>query len=125
MSRGARLAPTFIRCPAPKSARPRACWSPTSASTPPRPWCAFAPTPMPPAEPPPKSRATFSTGGSHWRLTNARPTQPRTESEMTETPRETRELDAVASLLDSLLADFHVVGRRPEQTTRCPQLRQN
>src|SRR5258705_11580356 len=109
MIRGATPGPNFIRCPAPRSARPPACWSPNSASNPQRPWCGFAPTPTPPAEPPPKSRATFSTGGSHWRLANARPTQPRTECEMTEAPRETRVLDAVVSLVDSLLADFDVV----------------
>jgi transcriptional regulator with GAF, ATPase, and Fis domain len=41
---------------------------------------------------------------------------------MTETPRETRVLDAVVSLVDSLLADFDVVDLLTELTERCAQL---
>ena len=43
----------------------------------------------------------------------------RTEGEMTETPRETRVLDAVVSLVDSLLDDFDVVDLLTELTERC------
>lgn len=41
---------------------------------------------------------------------------------MTETPRETRVLDAVVSLVDSLLADFDVVDLLTELTERCAAL---
>jgi transcriptional regulator with GAF, ATPase, and Fis domain len=41
---------------------------------------------------------------------------------MTETPRETRVLDAVVSLVDSLLDDFDVVDLLTELTERCTQL---
>ena len=41
---------------------------------------------------------------------------------MTETPRETRVLDAVVSLVDSLLDDFDVVDLLTELTERCAQL---
>jgi hypothetical protein len=41
---------------------------------------------------------------------------------MTETPRETRVLDAVMSLVDSLLDDFDVVDLLTELTERCAQL---
>jgi GAF domain-containing protein len=41
---------------------------------------------------------------------------------MTETPRETRVLDAVVSLVDSLLVDFDVVDLLTELTERCAQL---
>jgi hypothetical protein len=41
---------------------------------------------------------------------------------MTETPRETRVLDAVVSLVDSLLVDFDVVDLLTELTERCTQL---
>jgi hypothetical protein len=41
---------------------------------------------------------------------------------MTEIPRETRVLDAVVSLVDSLLADFDVVDLLTELTERCTQL---
>ena len=41
---------------------------------------------------------------------------------MTETPRETRVLDAVVSLVDSLLYDFDVVDLLTELTERCAQL---
>ena len=41
---------------------------------------------------------------------------------MTKTPRETRVLDAVVSLVDSLLADFDVVDLLTELTERCAEL---
>ncbi|MET0992794.1 MAG: GAF and ANTAR domain-containing protein [Mycobacterium sp.] len=41
---------------------------------------------------------------------------------MTDTPRETRVLDAVVSLVDSLLYDFDVVDLLTELTERCAQL---
>jgi GAF domain-containing protein len=41
---------------------------------------------------------------------------------MTEPPRETRVLDAVVSLVDSLLGDFDVVDLLTELTERCAQL---
>ena len=41
---------------------------------------------------------------------------------MTETPRETRVLDAVVSLVDSLLEDFDVVDLLTELTERCAEL---
>ena len=41
---------------------------------------------------------------------------------MTETPRETRVLGAVVSLVDSLLDDFDVVDLLTELTERCTQL---
>jgi hypothetical protein len=41
---------------------------------------------------------------------------------MTETPRETRVLDAVVSLVDSLLDDFDVVDLLTELTERCAQI---
>jgi GAF domain-containing protein len=41
---------------------------------------------------------------------------------MTETPRETRVLEAVVSLVDSLLDDFDVVDLLTELTERCAQL---
>src|SRR5260370_8624709 len=41
---------------------------------------------------------------------------------MTETPRETRVLDAVVSLVDSLLDDFDVVDLLTELTERCAHL---
>ena len=41
---------------------------------------------------------------------------------MTETPRETRVLGAVVSLVDSLLVDFDVVELLTELTERCAQL---
>jgi GAF domain-containing protein len=41
---------------------------------------------------------------------------------MTETPRETRVLDAVVSLVDSLLDDFDTVDLLTELTERCAQL---
>jgi GAF domain/ANTAR domain len=41
---------------------------------------------------------------------------------MTESPRETRVLDAVVSLVDSLLGDFDVVDLLTELTERCAQL---
>lgn len=41
---------------------------------------------------------------------------------MTDTPRETRVLDAVVSLVDSLLVDFDVVDILTELTERCAQL---
>jgi transcriptional regulator with GAF, ATPase, and Fis domain len=41
---------------------------------------------------------------------------------MTETPRETRVLDAVVSLVDTLLVDFDVVDLLTELTERCAQL---
>jgi transcriptional regulator with GAF, ATPase, and Fis domain len=44
------------------------------------------------------------------------------ECEMTETPRETRVLDAVVSLVDSLLDDFDVVDLLTELTERCAEL---
>lgn len=44
------------------------------------------------------------------------------EENMTETPREERVLDAVNSLVDSLLVDFDVVDLLTELTERCGQL---
>jgi GAF domain-containing protein len=41
---------------------------------------------------------------------------------MTDTPRETRVLDAVVSLVDTLLVDFDVVDLLTELTQRCAQL---
>jgi transcriptional regulator with GAF, ATPase, and Fis domain len=41
---------------------------------------------------------------------------------MTETPRETRVLDAVVSLVDTLLVDFDIVDLLTELTERCAQL---
>jgi GAF domain-containing protein len=41
---------------------------------------------------------------------------------MTDTPRETRVLDAVVSLVDTLLVDFDVVDLLTELTERCAQL---
>jgi hypothetical protein len=41
---------------------------------------------------------------------------------MTETPRETRVLDAVVSIVDTLLVDFDVVELLTELTERCTQL---
>ncbi|HKP39589.1 GAF and ANTAR domain-containing protein [Mycobacterium sp.] len=41
---------------------------------------------------------------------------------MTETPRETRVLDAVVTLVDSLLDDFDIVDLLTELTERCAQL---
>src|SRR6478736_2098779 len=41
---------------------------------------------------------------------------------MTETPRETRVLDAVVSLVDTLLDDFDVVDLLTELTERCAEL---
>ena len=41
---------------------------------------------------------------------------------MTDTPRETRVLAAVASLVDSLLDDFDVVDLLTELTERCAEL---
>ena len=41
---------------------------------------------------------------------------------MTDTPRETRVLDAVVSLVDSLLDDFDVVDLLTELTERCAEL---
>jgi GAF domain/ANTAR domain len=44
------------------------------------------------------------------------------EWEMTDTPRETRVLDAVVTLVDSLLDDFDVVDLLTELTEKCSQL---
>src|ERR1700748_3282631 len=44
------------------------------------------------------------------------------EGNVTEPPRETRVLDAVVSLVDSLLGDFDVVDLLTELTQRCAQL---
>jgi transcriptional regulator with GAF, ATPase, and Fis domain len=44
------------------------------------------------------------------------------EGRVTETPRETRVLDAVVSLVDTLLEDFDVVDLLTELTERCAQL---
>jgi ANTAR domain/GAF domain len=44
------------------------------------------------------------------------------EGNMTDTPRETRVLDAVVCLVDSLLDDFDVVDLLTELTERCAQL---
>ena len=41
---------------------------------------------------------------------------------VTDTPRETRVLDAVVSLVDSLLDDFDVVDLLTELTERCAEL---
>jgi GAF domain-containing protein len=44
------------------------------------------------------------------------------EGNVTETPRETRVLDAVVSLVDTLLVDFDVVDLLTELTERCAEL---
>jgi GAF domain-containing protein len=44
------------------------------------------------------------------------------EGKVTETPRETRVLDAVVSLVDTLLEDFDVVDLLTELTERCAEL---
>jgi GAF domain-containing protein len=46
----------------------------------------------------------------------------RMEGNVTETPRETRVLDAVVSLVDTLLEDFDVVDLLTELTERCAEL---
>ena len=46
----------------------------------------------------------------------------RKEGNVTDTPRETRVLDAVVSLVDSLLDDFDVVDLLTELTERCADL---
>jgi GAF domain-containing protein len=46
----------------------------------------------------------------------------RMEGTLTETPRETRVLDAVVSLVDTLLEDFDVVDLLTELTERCAEL---
>jgi GAF domain/ANTAR domain len=48
--------------------------------------------------------------------------QPEKEGNMTDTPRETRVLDAVVSLVDKLLDDFDVVDLLTELTERCADL---
>ena len=106
---------------APRSARPPACSSPNSGSNPPRRWCGCAPTPTRPAAAPPTSPATSSTADSGSRPTDAQRTKGRSVN-MTETPRETRVLDAVVSLVDSLLDDFDVVDLLTELTERCAEL---
>lgn len=50
------------------------------------------------------------------------PETPRTQCDMTDTPRETRVLAAVASLVDSLLVDFDVVDLLTELAERCAEL---
>jgi GAF domain/ANTAR domain len=47
---------------------------------------------------------------------------PQKEGKVTETPRETRVLDAVVSLVDSLLDDFDVVDLLTGLTERCAEL---
>ncbi len=47
---------------------------------------------------------------------------PGTESEVTAIPRESRVLDAVVSLVDTLLEDFDVVDLLTELTERCAEL---
>ena len=64
-------------------------------------------------------RPPTQTGG---RLMGGRPDQSPTEVNMTETPRETQVLDAVVSLVDSLLDDFDVVDLLTELTERCADL---
>ena len=68
--------------------------------------------------------ATSSIAGSDWTPTDARATADTTrmEGNVTETPRETRVLDAVVSLVDTLLDDFDVVDLLTELTERCAQL---
>ena len=51
-----------------------------------------------------------------------RPEQSPTEVNMTETPRETQVLDAVVTLVDSLLDDFDVVDLLTDLTERCAAL---
>src|ERR1700758_4899961 len=48
--------------------------------------------------------------------------RPRKEGDMTDIPRETRVLDAVVTLVDSLLDDFDVVELLTELTERCAEL---
>jgi hypothetical protein len=48
--------------------------------------------------------------------------QPEKEANVTDTPRETRVLDAVVSLVDNLLDDFDVVELLTELTERCADL---
>jgi GAF domain/ANTAR domain len=52
-------------------------------------------------------------------LSNETPTR---EGNVTDTPRETRVLDAVVSLVDTLLVDFDVVDLLTELTERCAEL---
>jgi GAF domain-containing protein len=48
--------------------------------------------------------------------------KPRKEGNVNDTPRETRVLDAVVTLVDSLLDDFDVVDLLTELTERCAEL---
>src|SRR5271156_3939718 len=48
--------------------------------------------------------------------------KPVKEGNVTDTPRETRVLDAVVTLVDSLLDDFDVVDLLTELTERCAEL---
>src|ERR1700741_5303165 len=90
-------------------------------------------THTPPTAAPSTSRATSWTADCDWRTidvlassaTHVRriPLWPdRKEPRMTDTPRETRVLDAVVSLVDSLLDDFDVVELLTELTERCAEL---
>ena len=84
---------------------------------------------MPPAAAPPTSPATSWIADYAWRPTDARSSHARQrfrclpdgdrrimEPIVTEIPRETRVLDAVVSLVDSLLDDFDVVDLLTELT---------
>src|SRR4029077_20756304 len=88
-----------------------------------------------PAAAPPTSPATSWIADYAWRPTDARSSHARQrfrclpdgdrrtmESIVTELPRETRVLDAVVSLVDSLLDDFDVVDLLTELTERCAAL---
>ncbi len=69
---------------------------------------------------------TFSTADSDWRPTDAvrqHNIHPiRMEGKVTEAPRETQVLEAVVTVVDSLLDDFDVVDLLTELTSRCAQL---
>ena len=95
----------------------------------PRRSCGCARTPTPPAAAPPTSPATSSIADCDWTPTDARSSSPDgtsvrrgREPIVTEIPRETRVLDAVVSLVDSLLDDFDVVELLTELTEHCAQL---
>ena len=104
-------------------------------SSQPRPWCGCGRTPLPPAAAPPPSPATSWIADYAWRPTDARSSHARQrfrclrdgdrrrmEPIVTEILRETRVLDAVVSLVDSLLDDFDVVDLLTELTEQCAQL---
>src|SRR4029077_9876527 len=122
-------------CRGPRRRRPPGCWWPRLRSSRPRPWCGCGRTTLPPAAAPPTSPATSWIADYAWRPTDAPSSHARQrfrclpdgdrrrmEPIVTELPRETRVLDAVVSLVDSLLDDFDVVDLLTELTEQCAQL---